>query len=178
LYLDSSIVILSVPFFLTSHFLFSGLFFTVYYSSGPCPEGRLFCFTGSIKDRLYLVQWIYGYSVCKCANAVYGPSFDLQPLPYMYVPKLFQPSVGCPECRYANVEGFKFCQNCAFKRQSFDAPGLVTKKLKYTVDEKSIAPLPGRVNREEKRDTLRQAEISIGRGIEMFSGETFSPQKH
>jgi hypothetical protein len=62
--------------------------------------------------------------------------FTLQPLPR--VPKLFQPSVACPECRYANDEGFNFCQNCGYKRQTVSTSNFTLQRLKYPVDEETI----------------------------------------
>lgn len=59
-----------------------------------------------------------------------------QPLPR--IPKLFIPSVSCPQCGHANDEQFLFCQNCGYQRKrEVSSPNLL-KKLKFPVDEESI----------------------------------------
>lgn len=55
-----------------------------------------------------------------------------------HVPKLFQPSVACPDCKYANDESFNFCQNCGFKRQNFVETQCTLQPLRFPLDEEAI----------------------------------------
>lgn len=52
------------------------------------------------------------------------------------MPKLFQPSVACPMCQYANDENFSFCQACGYQRKEVVVKR--TSALRFSVDEKAI----------------------------------------
>ena len=70
------------------------------------------------------------------------------------VPKLFQPSVACPECHYANDETFVFCQNCGYRRK--ESTRVKVPHLRFGVDEEAIA---GRLESIERtRSSSRYAK--------------------
>lgn len=49
---------------------------------------------------------------------------------------MFQPSVACPECQYANDETFKFCQNCGYHRKETIVSAKT--KLRFELNESAI----------------------------------------
>ena len=55
------------------------------------------------------------------------------------MPKLYQPSVACPQCQYPNDEGFRFCQNCGYLRRTLAQVKDSGYKLKFGIDEGKIA---------------------------------------
>ena len=61
--------------------------------------------------RLYFDLWAFWIDRFEYVG------FPLQALPR--VPRLFVPSVGCPQCAYPNYEGFRFCQSCGSRRAPF-----------------------------------------------------------
>ena len=60
-----------------------------------------------------------------------------QPLPR--VPKLFQPSVACPQCQHPNDEDFKFCQRCGYQRKCLSLNLGKRLQTRFPVREEEIA---------------------------------------
>ena len=118
---------------------------------------------------LHMVLWILWLASCELSlqmledaiyhllyvNCIYLNVFYFS-LTLPRVPKLFQPSVACPNRLHPNDEDFNFCQKCCYQRKRSHQDSGGGKSLRFSVHESEIA---SRVNElRVTRSSLRYSK--------------------
>lgn len=97
----------------------------------------------------------------------------LLPQPLPVVPRLWCPSVQCPECKHPNDAYFSFCQRCGYQRS---ANTLTPAYTKLKIDLSSVDNRLASIRAQRKSLPYERQKSALEKELETFLGSLPSPK--
>ena len=91
----------------------------------------------------------------------------LLPQPLPVVPRLWCPSVQCPECKHPNDADFSFCQRCGYQRS---ANTLTPAYTKLKIDLSSVDNRLSSIRAQRKSLPYERQKSALKKKLETFLG--------